>query len=192
VTLSIRPSKQSDFMVFLQCYEDWPIDEFGRYTVDRAIKESRAAAYLNEKVTEPLTADSDWTQTLIILNDGVPIGLNRAKATGTSIEVLNQAFIPEWRGRGLFDELQTLLQDYAFNTLQATEATYAIFKRSAAAVAHVENRTKYRGDGEETSPKTGEVLKRGRIDRSAWEEATRPVPGDPPDGSPDGAADRGP
>ena len=180
MTLSIRPSKQSDFMVFLQCYEDWPVDEFGRYTVDRAIKESRAAAYLNERVTEPLTTDSNWTQTLIILNDGVPIGLNRAKATGTSIEVLNQAFVPEARGQGLFAEMQTLLQDYAFNTLQATEATYSIFKRSVAAVAHVENRAKYRSEDEETSPKTGEVLKRGRIERSAWEEAARPVPGDAP------------
>ena len=160
-------------MLMLRCYEDAPADHLGRMTPDRAMKESALAAYANEKVTTPLADDSDWMQTLVILNDGEPIGINCAKATGKAVTVLNQAFVPEWRGKGLFNEMQTLLQSYAFGELGAESAGYDIRKRSIPALAHVQNRPKYEHICDDVSLKTGEPLHVGRITRENWEKATK-------------------
>lgn len=194
--ITFRPSKQSDFLLYLSCFEDVPADEQGRYTIRRAQAEATINAFANEKVAYPLTDESDWTQMLVILNDNVPIGLNRASAQGTVVTVLYQAFLPEWRGKGLFAELQTVLQDYAFNTLEATEAVYAIQKRSIGALAHVTHRGQYEVvEDEVVSDKTGEVLQVGRLAKVSWETAnvsSGPVPRDVAGRDPVGETDSGP
>ena len=190
--LSFRPFRSSDFILFLRCYEDAPADNLGRMTPDRAMKESTLAGYANEKVTVPLTDTSQWMQTLVILSDGEPIGLNCARAVGKSLTVLNQSFVPEWRGRGLFDEMQTLLQLYAFETLEASEANFEIRKRSIPALAHVQNRDKYEHVDDEVSARTGELLHVGKITRSAWEKPTRSVPEPVPGRGADRAEDSSP
>lgn len=179
-------------MLFLRCYEDAPADNRGRMTPERAMKESTLAGYANERVTIPLTDDSAWMQTLIILNDGEPIGINCAQAEGKKVTVLNQAFVPEWRGRGLFDEMQTLLQAYAFEVLGAAEAGFAIRKRSIPALTHVQNRDKYEHVDDEVSTKTGEPLHVGKITSVAWERTVRSVSELAPDRGVDGAEDTGP
>jgi hypothetical protein len=177
-------------MLMLRCYEDAPADHLGRMTPDRAMKEATLAAYANEKVVTPLTDESAWMQTLVILNDGEPIGINCAKAIGKDVYVLNQAFVPEWRGKRLFGEMQTLLQTYAFKELGAESASYDIRKRSIPALAHVQNRSRYEHLGDDVSLKTGEALHVGRITRDAWAvEADGPVPRDDAGGSVDRAAD---
>ena len=155
-------------MLFAACYGDWPADAAGYYSLSRAQNDCDIAVRDGRAVTYPLTAESNWQQSLAIYTDATPsgVGIHRAKAEGTVITVLNQAFIPEARGLGYFDELQTILQRYAFEVLGATEARFDIIASSVAALAHVQNRDKYTLDGEGTGQR-GALLKRGAITKDA-------------------------
>lgn len=170
-TLRLRPVRLSDMLLFASCYEDWPADRLGFYTIDRAGRECDIAVRDNRTVSIPLDDASAWTQTLAIYTDEMPngIGIHRAKAEGRIVTVLNQAFVPEARGRGYFNELQTILQRYAFDVLGATEARFDILADSIGAVSHVSNRAKYVIDGAAVGV-TG-MLKVGRLrkaDRDEW------------------------
>lgn len=168
-TLRLRPVEIYDWPVFSLCYADWPRDEMGYYSNQRAVRDCDVAVARNRLVTEPLTADSDWQLTQLIYTDAVPsgIGLSRAKAEGFTVTVLNQAFIPSERGKGYMAELQALLQKYAFDVLGAHEAGYEIIPAATGAKAHVANRAKYEATGEREGT-TGR-LEKGRITRAAWQ-----------------------
>lgn len=167
-TLRLRPVEIYDWPVFSLCYADWPRDDKGYYSNQRAVRDCDVAVARNRFVTEPLTAESNWQITHLIYTDAVPsgIGLSRAKAQGFTVTVLNQAFIPSERGKGYMAELQQLLQKYAFDTLGAHEAGYEIIPGAVGALSHVRNRAKYEATGERDghSGKLG----RGRITREAW------------------------
>lgn len=170
--LRLRPVALSDMLLFAACYGDWPADAAGYYSLSRAQNDCDIAVRDGRAFTYPLTADSAWQQSLAIYTDDPRsgIGIHRAKAEGTVVTVLNQAFIPEARGLGYFDELQTILQRYAFEVLGATEARFDIIASSTAALSHVQNRAKYKVEGDALGQK-GAALKVGKIiktDRDAW------------------------
>lgn len=166
--LRLRPVEIYDWPVFSLCYADWPRDDKGYYSNQRAVRDCDVAVARNRLVVEPLDDTSNWQITHLIYTDATPtgVGLSRAKADGRKVTVLNQAFIPSERGKGYMAELQQLLQKYAFDTLGATEAGYEILPTAAGAKSHVNNRAKYEASG--TREGRSGTLDRGRITRNAW------------------------
>ena len=162
-TLSLRPITIFDWQTFAECYQDWPRDALGYFSLARCQGECDVAVAKNRRVTFPLTPQSDWQLTLLISTDK-PIGLVRAQANGLTVKVLNVVLIPSERGKGYMVELQALLQRFAFEALGAEEATYEVFQ--GPALAHVSGREKY----EETGTREGEsgTLVSGKITRDKW------------------------
>ncbi len=167
--LRLRPVEIYDWPVFALCFADWPRDEQGFYSNQRAIRDCDVAVARNRFVTEPLTRESDWQLTQLVYTDAVPsgIGLSRSKAAGRTVTVLNQALIPSERGKGHMAELQALLQKYAFDVLNALEAGYEIIPGATGARAHVMGRAKYEAVGQREG-RSG-TLDRGRITRARWD-----------------------
>lgn len=175
--LRLRPSRLKDAALFAECYEDWPADKLGVFTVDRANRECTLCAFGNRKVAAPLTDKSNWMQTLVVevntpikgldMPVGAAIGLHRATAKGKVVTVLNQIFIPAAVGLGLFAELQTILQTYLFTVLEGDKAQFELFPEAVSAIAHVDNRETFT-ELVGVLSESGKPVLAGEITREAW------------------------
>ena len=175
--IELRPLMLRDVTAWLEIKWDWPVDALGHYTFERAQRDVEANVRANEKVTRPLDQMSQWTETLVaVIRDNV-IGLCRHHALGTVCTVAQQAMHPAWRGNGYFSEMNELLARYAFDTLGATEVHHELIGAAAAAHAFVNNRSRYREDGERQG-ETGK-LRKGSMTREsfdAWRATAAPRP----------------
>lgn len=136
-----RHPRPKDVEFIFDCFEQWPADHAGEYSIGRAINDCNRWLRLSKHVERPLVAESVGEETFIgcLVQDNIetPVALSRMLYSGLEVELASWVVHPEHQGNGYMSAMRRDFQAYCFEVMDAAEATFSAFVTSPAVMSQL-------------------------------------------------------